>query len=232
MAPHSSTFAWKIPWTEEPGGLQSIGSRRVRHDWATSLSTFHFDALEKKMATHSSVLAWRIPGTAEPGGLLSMGSHRVRYDWRDLAAVVAAAEIADESAKVVQFISEHSVSNHSLLLDTKLQLILLPASKSYGALDQFFRVLFKVAQDTDTVIYPKHGPLLFPMVSHFGGRRVTVTWNNLGTPKEKHLQARGTGPIDYSLPPKRGSLPLFSSLPYNSLPQEHRREGQVWPSRR
>ena len=35
MASHSSTFAWKIPWTEEPGGLQSMGSPRVRHDWAT-----------------------------------------------------------------------------------------------------------------------------------------------------------------------------------------------------
>ena len=38
MAPHSSTLAWKIPWTEEPGGLQSMGSLTVRHDWATSLS--------------------------------------------------------------------------------------------------------------------------------------------------------------------------------------------------
>ena len=38
MAPHSSTLAWKIPWTEEPGGLQSMGSRRVRHDSVTSLS--------------------------------------------------------------------------------------------------------------------------------------------------------------------------------------------------
>ena len=38
MAPHSSTLAWKIPWTEEPGRLQSMGSRRVRHNWATSLS--------------------------------------------------------------------------------------------------------------------------------------------------------------------------------------------------
>ena len=33
MAPHSSTLAWKIPWTEEPGGLQSMGSLRVGHDW-------------------------------------------------------------------------------------------------------------------------------------------------------------------------------------------------------
>ena len=38
MAPHCSTLAWKIPWTEEPGRLQSMGSPRVRHDWATSLS--------------------------------------------------------------------------------------------------------------------------------------------------------------------------------------------------
>ena len=44
MATHSCTLAWKIPWMEEPGGLQSMGSLRVRHDWATSFSlfTFHF----------------------------------------------------------------------------------------------------------------------------------------------------------------------------------------------
>ena len=42
MAPHSSTLAWKIPWTEEPGGLQSMGSLRVGHDWVTSLSLFTF----------------------------------------------------------------------------------------------------------------------------------------------------------------------------------------------
>ena len=72
MAPHSSTLAWKIPWTEEPGGLQSMGSRRVGHNFTF---TFPFHALEKEMTTHSNVLAWRIPGTAEPGGLPSMGSH-------------------------------------------------------------------------------------------------------------------------------------------------------------
>ena len=80
MAPHSSTLAWKIPWMEEPGELQSMGSLRVRHDWATSLS-LHFHALEKETATHSSTLAWRIPGTEEPGGLQSMGLWRVRHDW-------------------------------------------------------------------------------------------------------------------------------------------------------
>ena len=79
MALHSSTLAWRIPWMEEPGRLQSMGSL----NW-TRLNnftfTFHFHALEKEMATHSSVLAWRIPGTGEPGGLPSLGSHRVGHD--------------------------------------------------------------------------------------------------------------------------------------------------------
>ena len=48
MAPHSSTVAWKIPWTEEPGGLQSMGSLRVGHDWATSLSLFTFMHCRRK----------------------------------------------------------------------------------------------------------------------------------------------------------------------------------------
>ena len=80
MATHSSTLAWKIPWTEEPGGLQSMGVSKSRTQLSDFTFTFHFHALEKEMATHSSVLAWRIPGTAEPGGLLSMGSHRVGHD--------------------------------------------------------------------------------------------------------------------------------------------------------
>ena len=78
MAPHSSTLTWKIPWTEEPGRLQSMESLRAQLSDFTF--TFHFHALEKEMAPHSSVLAWRIPGTGEPGGLLSMGLHRVGHD--------------------------------------------------------------------------------------------------------------------------------------------------------
>ena len=79
MAPHSSTLAWKVPWTEEPGRLQSMGSlsqTRLR-DFTF---TFCLHALEKVMAAHSSILAWRIPGTGEAGGLQSMGSPRVRHD--------------------------------------------------------------------------------------------------------------------------------------------------------
>ena len=81
MAPHSSTLAWKIPWTEEPGGLHAVHG--VTRSWirlSDFTFTFHFHAWEKEMATHSSVLACRIPGTGEPGGLPSMGSHRVGHD--------------------------------------------------------------------------------------------------------------------------------------------------------
>ena len=79
MAPHTSTRAWKIPWTKEPGRLQSMGS--LESDTTERLD-FHFSlsCMEEEMATHSSVLAWRIPGTAEPGGLPTMGSHRVGHD--------------------------------------------------------------------------------------------------------------------------------------------------------
>ena len=88
MSPHSSILAWKIPWMEEPGGLQFLESLGVGHDWAASLSLFTY-TLEKEMATHSTVLAWRIPGTGEPGGLPSMGSQRVGHDWSNLAAAAA-----------------------------------------------------------------------------------------------------------------------------------------------
>ena len=79
MATHSSTLAWKIPQTEEPGRPQSMRSLRIEHESDFTLN-FHFHALEKGMATHSSVLAWRIPGKGEPGGLPSMRSHRVGHD--------------------------------------------------------------------------------------------------------------------------------------------------------
>ena len=64
MAPHSSTLAWKIPWTEEPGGLHGVAKSRTRLSDFTF--TFHFHALEKEMATHSSVLAWRIKKSHMP----------------------------------------------------------------------------------------------------------------------------------------------------------------------
>ena len=65
MAPHSSTLAWKIPWTEEPGRLQSMGSLRVGHDWAISLSLFTFMHWRRK---------WQLTPVFLPGESQGRGS--------------------------------------------------------------------------------------------------------------------------------------------------------------
>ena len=70
MAAHSSTLAWKIPWTEEPGGPQSMGSWRVRHDWATSLSLFPFMHWRRKWQPTPVFL----PGESQARGSL-VGCH-------------------------------------------------------------------------------------------------------------------------------------------------------------
>ena len=64
MAPHSSTLAWKIPWMEEPGRLPSMGSLRVGHDWATSLSLFTFVHWRRKWQLTPVIL----PGESRDGG--------------------------------------------------------------------------------------------------------------------------------------------------------------------
>ena len=66
MAPHSSTLAWKIPWTEKPGGLQSMGWLRVGHDWATSLSLFIFLHWRRKWQPTPVFL----PGESQGWGIL------------------------------------------------------------------------------------------------------------------------------------------------------------------
>ena len=93
MAPHSSTLAWKIPWTVEPGGLQSMGSWRVGHDWATSLSLFTFMHWRRKWQPTPVFLPGESQGLGSLVGLPSMGSHRVGHDWRDLAAAAAAYKL-------------------------------------------------------------------------------------------------------------------------------------------
>ena len=85
MATHSSTLAWKIPWMEEPGRLQSMGSQRVGHNWTTSLSLFTFLYWRRKWQPTPVFLPGESQGW-EPGGLPSMGSHRVGHDWSDLTA--------------------------------------------------------------------------------------------------------------------------------------------------
>ena len=109
MAIHSSILTWRIPWTEKPGGLQSVGSQRVRHDWATNIHTHiglprwlsgkesacqcrryrrcGFDPWvgkspwRRKWQPIPVFLPGKIPWTEEPGRLQSMGLQRVGHDW-------------------------------------------------------------------------------------------------------------------------------------------------------
>ena len=80
MAPHSSTFAWKIPWMEEPGRLQSMGSLRVGHDWATSLSLFTFMHWRRKWQPTPVFL----PGESQGRGSLVAAIYGVTQSWTRL----------------------------------------------------------------------------------------------------------------------------------------------------
>ena len=82
MAPHSSTLAWKIPWTEEPGRPQSMGSLRVRHDWATSLSLFTFMHWRRKwQPTPVFLLENPRDGGAWWAAIYGVAQSRTRLKW-------------------------------------------------------------------------------------------------------------------------------------------------------
>ena len=88
MALHSSTLAWKISWAEEPDRLQSMGSRRVRHDQATSFS------LSRIGEGNGNPLQCSCLENPRDGGAwwaAVYGSHRVGHDWSDLAAFLSAS---------------------------------------------------------------------------------------------------------------------------------------------
>ena len=85
MAPHSSTLAWKIPWAEEPDGLQSMGSLRVGHDWETSLSLFTFMHWRRKWQPTPVFLPGESQGRGSLVGCPLWGhteSHRVAQGTR------------------------------------------------------------------------------------------------------------------------------------------------------
>ena len=86
MAPRSSTLAWKIPWMEEPDRLQSMGSQRVRHDWATS---FHFGAIMRPLwgFPHSSVGKESSCNAGDPG-LIRVRKIPWRRKWQSTPALL------------------------------------------------------------------------------------------------------------------------------------------------
>ena len=87
MATHSSTLAWKIPWMEKPGRLQSMGSQRVRHDWATSLSLFTFMHWRRKWQPIPVFWPGESPWTEGPGRLHGVSKNRTAWLITALAAV-------------------------------------------------------------------------------------------------------------------------------------------------
>ena len=114
MATHCSTLAWEIPWMEQPGGLQSMGSRRVGHDWATSLSLFTFMHWRRKWQPTPLFLPGESQGW-KPGGLPSMGLHRVGHNWCDLAAAVLVCKCLKECTQQISSKSLLNVSHLSFL---------------------------------------------------------------------------------------------------------------------
>ena len=81
MAPHSSTLAWKIPWMEEPGRLQSMGSQRVGHDWATSLSLFTFIHWRRKWQSTPVFLCGESQARWSLVGCYGVTQSRTRLKW-------------------------------------------------------------------------------------------------------------------------------------------------------
>ena len=80
MVPHSSTLVWKIPWTEEPGRLQSMGSPKVGHDWATLLSLFTFMHWRRKWQPTPVFL----PGESQGRGAWWAAVYGVTQSWTRL----------------------------------------------------------------------------------------------------------------------------------------------------
>ena len=110
MAPHSSTLAWQIPWMEELGRLQSMGSLGVGHDRATSLSLFTFMHWRRKWQPTPVFL----PGESQGRGSLvgcRLWGHTVRHDWSNLAA---AAAVQFSRSVVSNFLRSHGLQHARL----------------------------------------------------------------------------------------------------------------------
>ena len=108
MAPHSSTLAWKIPWMEEPGRLQSMGSLRVRHDRATSLSLFTFMHWRRKWQPIPVCSCLENPrdGGAWWAAIYGVAQSRTRLKWRSsLAAHASKVMLKILQARLQQYMN-------------------------------------------------------------------------------------------------------------------------------
>ena len=125
MAPHSSTLAWKIPWTEEPGRIQSMESRRVGQESdTTEWLHFHFSlsCIGEGNATHSSVLAWRISGTEWAA------VYEVTQSWTWLKQLNSSSSCNDENLETTQMLKSQRIGKQIINLYNG---ILLNSEKKY-----------------------------------------------------------------------------------------------------
>ena len=92
--------SWKTPWTEEPGRLQSMGSKRVRHDWATSLSLFTFVHWSRKWQPAPGFL----PGESQGRGSLVGSQSRTRLKWLSSSSILHSENKPDSVWSIIFFI--------------------------------------------------------------------------------------------------------------------------------
>ena len=117
MAPHSSTLAWKIPWTEEPGKLQSMGLQRVGHNCATSLSLFTFMQWRRKWQPTPVFLPGESQGRGSLVGCRLWGHKRVRHNWLSLQPSVFMSNLISQC---IPPCLPHLVSTHLFSMSASL----------------------------------------------------------------------------------------------------------------
>ena len=123
VAPHSSTLAWKIPWMEEPGGLQSTGSLRVGHDWATSLSLFTFMRWRRKWQPTQVFL----PRESQGWGSL-VGCHLWGRTESDTTEATQQQQQQQQVKRNIRNLTKTKLNNKPLEIMTDRQLIELESS--------------------------------------------------------------------------------------------------------
>ena len=109
MAPHSSTLAWKTPWTEEPGGLQSMGSLRIGHDWTTSFSLFTSMHWRRKWQPTPVFL----PGESQGWGAWWAAVYEVAQSWTRLKRLSSSSSSGSQG-----FPGGAAVNNPSAIQET------------------------------------------------------------------------------------------------------------------
>ena len=164
MAPHSSTLAWKIPWTEEPGGLQSMGSLRVGHDWATSLSLFTFTHWRRKWQPTPVFLPGESQGRRSLAGYhYGVAQSRTRMKWLSSSSL---------SSKIVRSYT---------LSESESCLVMFDSLWTHGLYSPWSSPGQNTGVDSLSLLKGSSQPRDWTQVSHYAGRFFT-SWATRAIP--------------------------------------------------